>query len=157
MVANSLGWFAGSTGEWQESLPTGVVTTMAIPEMSSEFREVNLLAPDGESSPVFVTATAAAPTISPGEPAVSVATIGPLNKVGIWTFRSRPESEGASADRSETVLAEVAVSLASERETDLRPFRESVNSSQIQFTTAGWFSRPLWYSLILMACLLTAV
>jgi hypothetical protein len=168
MVANSLGWFSGSTGELQQSLATGTVTTVAIEDATSAADAFQLAAPDGTYSPVVVTsvvevmpaATATTPAFA--DSSTFTATIGPLNEVGVWSVQRRAKRNDqqpadAESQTEATTLSEVAVNLASARETDLRPLPELVESPQTLVTTAGWFSRPFWYYLILLACILTTV
>ncbi|MDA1229667.1 MAG: hypothetical protein O2856_02745, partial [Planctomycetota bacterium] len=168
MVANSLGWFSGSTGELQPSLPTGSVTSLTIEEAPDVNNELELGAPDGTRSLLVVNnadsvALASSTGIANVVGSTSVSTtIGPLNEVGVWSVslvsHARPSTATVStANDASPVLAEVAINLANARETDLRPLKELVESPQTQVTVAGWFSRPFWYYLILLACLLTTV
>ncbi len=151
MVANSLGWFSGSTGELKQSFPTGTVTTVLLDDTTNSGDEFELASPDGTSSPIVVMRTGTATIENPSATADVAdfssisATIGPLTQVGVWSIKSTQ------------VLAEVAVNLANARETDLRPLKEFFESPQTQVTTAGWFSRPFWFYLILLACILSAV
>ncbi len=170
MVANSLGWFSGSTGELKRSFPTGAVTTVTLADSANAVDELQLASPDGASSPIVVTKTGTA-TIENPSTTGDVAdfsslstTVGPLNQVGVWSIDqvdlmgSDPQLEMKGSDpiKSTQVVAEVAVNLANARETDLRPLKELIESPQTQVTTAGWFSRPFWFYLILLACMLSA-
>lgn len=157
MVSNSLGWFSGSTGEWQPALPAGAVTTIVIPERFGVPHDVDLVEPDGKSATVIVQSTEAASATAVVPSGDAAVTVGPLNRAGVWSIRSHAEKAAAENDQSETVLAEIAVNLADKRETDLRPHNELAESPQSRFTTAGWFTRPLWYYVVLLTCLLTTV
>ncbi len=170
MVANSLGWFSGSTGELQPSLATGAVTTVSIEDAISADDVVQLVAPDGTRSSVVITsAVAVMPSATTTTPAVAdsstfTATIGPLNEVGVWSVQRGTQSNGQQSAGAESqamaeakTLTEIAVNLASARETDLRPLQQLVESSQTLVSAAGWFSRPFWYYLILFACILTTI
>ena len=170
MVANSLGWFSGSTGELQQSLATGAVTTVSLEDATATDDDFQVSAPDGTHSPVVatraVTAMPAATTTTSAvvDSSTFTATIGPLNDVGVWSVQRRGKDHDqetvdaqSDADPEATTLSEVAVNLASARETDLRPLQELVESPQTLLTTAGWFSRPFWYYLVLLACVLTTV
>ncbi len=181
MVANSLGWFAGQTGELQESLATGSMTSVTlespllrptanatvpaeghllVPQTSAG--GLMLISPSGTTSAVFTDTAQAASAIRSD---VSVATdagpvtsiVGPLIEVGIWTVSEQSSSADATESTAAKRLTEVAVNLASERETDLRPLQQLVDSPQTQITSAGWFSRPLWFYLIIVACVLTSL
>ena len=181
MVANSLGWFAGQTGELQESLATGSMTSVTlespllrptanatvptegrllVPQTSA--RGLMLISPSGTTSAVFTDAAQAASAIrsdvsgaTDAGPVTSI--IGPLNEVGIWTVSEQSSAADATESTAAKRLTEVAVNLASERETDLRPLQQLVDSPQTKITSAGWFSRPLWFYLIIVACVLTSL
>jgi hypothetical protein len=157
LVANSLSWFSGSTGELRQAFPTGTVAKIAIPDLFSGAGELDLIAPDGETSSILVKAGESDVSIPPTESGVAFASIGPLNKVGVWSVEDHQENKETIAERTERSLAEIAVNLANERETNLRPLTEFNESSRTQFTTVGWFSRPLWYYFVLLASLLTTI
>ncbi len=179
MVANSLGWFSGTTGELQVSVSTGSVSTMNVStddadaaragvsndpqqkdslqgssQSAEETRRVNasLKAPSGtvEAVPLSVSE-------DPNNSAF-VATFGPLDEIGIWTLSPEKKTvTTAIAGESESQFAEVAVNLASERETDLRPLAQLLESTQSKDASSGWFSRPFWFYLIFIACVLTSI
>jgi len=157
MVANSLGWFSGSTGELQQSLPTGAVTTVTINDETHAADDLMLTSPGGKTTPVVVTSTDSAMVTTESVRSSMSATLGPLNEVGVWSVSQGIKGAETKSDIPKIVLAEVAINLANDRETDLRPLRDLVESPQTRFTSAGWFSRPFWYYLILSACILTAL
>ena len=146
LVANSLGWFSGTTGEFQASMPTGEVATLAVTTTAAH---ASLQSPAQKTSRVVVS------TPSDSESDSALVTVGPLNEVGLWKLTATgsttaQKSEGQEMDS----LAEVAVNLASERETDLRPLKELLDSPQSKTIMAGWFGKPLWFYLIILACVL---
>ncbi|HQZ67345.1 MAG TPA: hypothetical protein PLY87_19785, partial [Planctomycetaceae bacterium] len=180
MVANALNWFAGTSGELQPSIPSGSVTTVRLDAAALNSDQPQLFSPSGKLFPIAVSATEySTPQIENADASDShgnksviqietaaadrqTVTIGPLNEVGVWTIvnnlttdesQNKPSSEAIQAD----VLAEVAVNLASERETDLRPLEQLTESTQATAVTANWFSRPLWFYLTCVAILLTCV
>ncbi|MEJ7594770.1 MAG: BatA and WFA domain-containing protein [Planctomycetaceae bacterium] len=163
MTANLLGWFLGSTGELQPSLSTGAVTTVTIDEMAAAAEDLELISPDGGSSPVVVAARADSQTVTskatdpPTVDGSAETTIGPLNEVGVWAVIHRVKNAQTRVDFPDKVLAEVAVNLADDRETDLRKMKEIIESPHMHFPSAVWFSRPFWFYLILMACVLTTL
>ena len=163
MTANLLGWFFGSTGELQPSLPTDAVTTVTLDETAGAAENLKLISPEGVSSPVVVTAGTDSQTVnsSATDPltadGLAETTIGPLNEVGVWAVIRGVKDAQTNVDSPDQVLAEVAVNLADDRETDLRPMKELIESPQMHFPSAGWFSRPVWFYLILMACVLTTL
>ncbi len=149
LVANSLGWFSGTTGEFQASMPTGEVATLAVTTTAAH---ASLQSPAQKTSRVVVS------TPSDSESDSALVTVGPLNEVGLWKLTATgPTTAQKSEGQEMDSLAEVAVNLASERETDLRPLKELLDSPQSKTIMAGWFSKPLWFYLILLACVLTSV
>lgn len=149
LVANSLSWFAGTTGELQASLPTGSVTTLTLATKASH---VSLLSPGNSLT------SAACSLIKTSETESSI-TVGPLNETGLWKLS--PEAPGvvekAEVPGSIDPIAQLAVNLANERETDLRPLKGLVESPQSQMVAASGFSKPIWFYLIVLACVLTCV
>jgi len=149
MVANSLGWFSGTTGELQASVPTGAVVTLAV---TTKAANASLQSPLQNISSVAVS------TPSSIESNSSLVTVGPLNEVGVWKLTvTRSATAKTVEGQVLDSLAEVAVNLASERETDLRPLTDLLDSPQSRTMAAGWFSKPLWFYLIILACVLTSV
>lgn len=129
MAANALGWFAGTKGELRESLASGSVTDWELPGKAS----YALHSPDGRTLPLPTDGTKA--------------TLGPLDRCGVWTI----DHAGTSADAKAEAKAdfEVACNLADRRESDLRPPREWKTTSTAE--QAGFGGRPLWYILIMLA------
>jgi len=151
MIANSLGWFSGTTGELQASVPTGSVTTLTVQKESIDASRTFLLSPSQKVLDITI------PAPSESDSGDIPATIGPLNEVGLWKLtQSKVDSAQLKGDVKDSI-AEVAVNLASTRETDLRPLKELRDSSQTKTLTAGWFSRPFWFYLVIAACILTSV
>jgi len=178
MVANSLGWFAGTTGELQPSLPAGSITTVDVNEaLQANAGEMILESPGGKRKRIAnltpTSGQSATNSSFEGEkelldagknPAKHLSKrlpIGPLDEVGVWSLTE--QTSGPARDRpmneygQTPALTEIAVNLASERETDLRPAPQLVSSPQTKTAAPAWFSRPLWFYLILMACSLTSI
>ena len=171
MVANSLGWFAGQTGELQESLVTGSMTSVTLESplntsvgepVPADGRPVAfrpraggllLTSPSGVTSSVIADAAQTATSTDAG---TLTSLIGPLNEVGIWSVSTLSSAESATESPTAAILTEIAVNLASERETDLRPSKELVDSPQTKITSTGWFSRPFWFYVIMIAVVLTS-
>jgi von Willebrand factor type A domain/Aerotolerance regulator N-terminal len=171
MVTNSLGWFAGQSGELRESTATGSVSNVdfaVTPDIRSD--AFAILSPSSQKSQFIanrvnhhvpsmkLVADRAQETSSRSEAAEAMSgRIGPLNEVGIW--RIKPQVEVDSKNPSETEVAslfDIAVNLASLRETDLRPAKELLESVKTQTKLTGWLGRPFWYYLVVAACLLAA-
>lgn len=186
LVANSLGWFSGASGEMQTSMTTGSVRSLAVATNHPYLRSVspanagrsrqpvesstnpNSLAPQlrdvsGAGRVTTVKVQLASPSSQTSEVLLQTAvetettstTVGPLNECGIWKLMPPETSDANLAGHAS--LAEVAVNLASDRETDLRPLDQLKSSAVTETTRSGWFSRPLWFYLILLACVLTSV
>ena len=180
MVANSLGWFAGQTGELQEALATGSMTTVMLEKSLNPDAQASqppaesslangtsradflLTSPSGVTSSVITDVadsglTNGSDTADPNNAEPISAIIGPLNEVGIWSVKAHSSFVSPAESSDSRVISEVAVNLASERETDLRPLKELVDSPQTKITSAGWFSNPFWFYLIIVASVLTSL
>lgn len=158
MVSNALGWFAGTSGELNRSLSTGVVESVTL-DLSTQppMTPLRLKRPDGESEKIAIVAdvrdeqTADDPSTVQGNEIPDKATVGPLQQVGVYEVTAQPED-----DTEPSPLATIAVNLANRRETDLRPTADMVDTGG-DTVVAGWFSRPVWYYLAALAALLTLV
>jgi hypothetical protein len=138
MVTNSLGWFAGQIGELRESLATGSMTEVGVADADVESAsEFLLLSPSLESQPLTVRGTVDNPHLS----------IPSLDECGVWSI-----ARGTSDDA--VPLIDLAVNLANDAETDLRAPAELM-TEEPQTLIAGWFTRPIWFYLTAIACLVT--
>jgi hypothetical protein len=72
--------------------------------------------------------------------------LGPLDECGVWTLVSR-----ASAGE-QTMLTQLSVNLANERESDLRPPEDQVTDPAAASLAASWLARPLWFYIVGVAC-----
>jgi hypothetical protein len=144
LVANALGWFAGTKGELRESLSTGAVADITLPESmrSSNSQKpapparLVLRSPEGKSSPI-------------GGGGKKV-TVGPMARCGVWQI-----VQEAGQTESEPEPVEVACNLASREESDLRT-SEPLKEEQAAWV-AGFGIRPIWFYLLALAWLLTGV
>ena len=144
MVANALGWFAGTKGELRESLSTGVVTDIELPPSADAARGgLALLAPDGRSKPLPASG--------------NKVTVGPLDQSGIWSI-VRPASEeskaGAKGQDAPKPLLEVACNLASRPESDLRSPLPTTSRASVVGGFGGW---PIWVMLCAVALALAGL
>ena len=158
LISNALGWFSGTAGELQNSVSTGDLTQLNI---EAEAGSVALLeSPSRRTLKVTVPDSAAA--------ADRLMTLGPFNEAGIWRLmpeKSTPEksttvkstSRQAVDQLPQLSLAQIAVNLASERETDLRPSKALQESQVVRMNSETWLSKPLWFYLTIAACLITCV
>lgn len=143
LVSNALGWFAGTKGELRESLATGAVAQIALPETIQRAlgsggpdAELLLQSPDGNTRPLA--------------DADGSVTIGPLDQCGIWRIVWR-------RDARNTVRHEVpiACNLTNAEESDLRiPVGPSAPTPTL---TAGIGGRPIWYYLVAAAWLMAGL
>jgi hypothetical protein len=154
MVTNALGWFAGQTGELRPSLQTGTVTELDLAGTPLRAaREIRLRSPAGDSLPLNMRrqSTGVEPpaedaSMSPTGQAPSV-TIPPLDECGVWSIVR------AAGGGSEEPIAELAVNLANESESDLRTPSRRIDEAPSR-TAASWLTRPIWFYLAAATCLL---
>jgi len=143
LVANALGWFAGTKGELLEARPTGTVAELEVPAQSPSGNEKDTIAlrsPDGADQPVAVNG--------------DKATVGPLDRCGVWSLVRQPAAQASKAklkDNEKPVL-EVACNLANARESDLRAPQEL--KSRTSIAQAGFGGWPIWFVLIVLAWVL---
>jgi hypothetical protein len=130
LVSNALAWFVGGQGELRESLAAGAVTEV---ELSAPGKgERRLVSPDGRSRAL------------PDGP--TRATLGPLDRCGIWTVSRAGESGKGKGSLPEV---ELASNLANVQESDLRP----PVGLEAKATRAGpgFGGQPVWFCLIAAA------
>jgi hypothetical protein len=144
MVANALGWFAGTKGELRESLSTGVVTDIELPPSAEASKGgLTLLAPDGRSKPL--------PNLG------NKVTVGPLDECGVWSI-VRPPAEGskpvAKGKEAPKPLLEIACNLASRPESDLRSTIPTTSKASLVAGFGGW---PIWVVLCAVALALAGL
>lgn len=160
MTTNALSWFAGQPGELQPALSGGQLTQLnplAIPSTSTNDQSAEKSV--GEST-VDMNATLRQHKLrllSPtgAETPVVSQQVGPLDEIGIWRVALASESDPASEPQ---IFQRYAVNLANAAETDLRPQEEKLaaQADDADLTTA-WFSRPIWFYLIVAATLFCAL
>ncbi len=167
LITNALSWFAGQPGELQPSIAAGQLTVLneAI-DAGSDAIEVDTVSADAkeeveERTPTGSEAVSARNhqmvLVSPSgeESTLPGNQIGPLNEVGVWSVYEE-KNEIESADTSDPLqgllLQRIAVILADANETDLRPDDE-VRSAAESMIANAWFTRPVWFYLIVVACL----
>jgi hypothetical protein len=161
LATNALGWFADTAGELRESLATGAVTSIDLPEsvMTNGKRlPLELLSPGDANS----TSTGRAPQMLP--PELMNVTVGPLDRCGFWTVApASVEAEGASSGTlgapgrtpSASPILEIACNLANREESDLRTPEPLLANAKPSPLTAGLASRSFWFYLTIVAFLLT--
>jgi hypothetical protein len=145
MITNALSWFAGQPGELQPSLAGGQLATLnqGPTELSIRQQELRLMSPAGTESPLVSQQ------------------VGPLNQVGIWNVVAAKTSTGDSDNENDIENEPVqrfAVNLASEQESELRPEPALLDSAGEEMLLGSvWFSRPVWFYLIVAATLFCAL
>ncbi|MEZ6130014.1 MAG: BatA and WFA domain-containing protein [Planctomycetaceae bacterium] len=146
LVTNALSWFAGQPGELQPSVMAGQLTTLDTVNQAEEGATLRMLmAPGGTTSPLLSQQ------------------IGPLNEVGVWSVfqgnsgTATADSAGNDSDVVDGILVQqIAVNLANENETDLRPVEPASTGDDV--VVAGtWLTRPVWFYLIVLATVSCAV
>lgn len=155
MVTNALGWFTGEAGELTPALTTGSVARIPIPD-DARNRVLSLTSPDGDKSAVtLASALEPAPNVA-AEAATNDrqhASIGPLERVGIWQV----SAESAGGVLPATTVTELACNLSSPRETDVRTPTELQSATAADPLRASWFSRPIWFYCAMTAFLFAVI
>lgn len=169
MITNALSWFRGGNGEMQGSLSTGQLTSVPLDEeklsktatlvlQSPSGRETKIVRPQPPQAETKPNSTVGAPappaaadqaqtvTNAPASAPVANLSLGPFDECGLWSVIARESPE------KESVAAELAVNLANERESDLRPREELIADPASAALAAGWFARPLWFYIVACAC-----
>jgi hypothetical protein len=167
MITNALNWFQGEAGELESALATGQSPkNMQIPEKGQ--RQVNLW---WKSPKDHEYALNIRPLESSGDPPVINATskdggsgaeaqdsrdgprysTRPFDECGIWSLVNRKSAN------EEELVAEWAVNLADERESDVRPLPTLDSTSVKAKLASGWIARPLWFYLAVVACLFAVI
>lgn len=144
MMSNALAWFEGSGGELREAVSTGAVAEIDLPDNllsagGETASELILQAPDGGGQRVPV--------------ANGKTTIGPLDWAGVWRLKPALASDGESQPQQPQL--EIACNLADPAESDVRVI-EDVTPNQTSLT-AGIGGRPIWFYLIVIAWIMTAI
>ncbi len=144
MVANALGYFAGTKGELRESLPTGAVVDLDLPGSKEAAGPLALRSPDGRTRPL--------PKLG------SKVTVGPLDRAGVWSIVPAPAADaGKGAGKDEAPprpILEIASNLASREETDLRSPLPTSPRSVLAGGFGGW---PIWVMLAALALALAGL
>ncbi len=144
MVANALGWFAGTKGELRESLSTGSVAELELPATAEPGKGgLALRAPDGRTRTLPVDG--------------NKVTVGPLDECGIWSIvrpqAGPPTGDSKAKDEPKPIL-EVACNLASRAESDLRSPLATTSHASLAGGFGGW---PIWVILAAAALVLAAL
>ncbi len=154
MITNALSWFAGQPGELQPSVAGGQLAklnTAAISPTETDNRTDETVAPDPSEVNDPPIRQRGLQLLSPAgaETAVLSQQVGPLDEIGIWDIVQAQSDKEES--QSQTVQR-FAVNLANAAESDLRPEEAALASSGGEGAlTSAWFSRPVWFYLIVTA------
>lgn len=148
MISNALGWFSEMTGDLVQSVNSGSVAR--VPLTSAANGPLQLVSPTKKSIEVT-------PVPVPDDPSDAVTvTTGPLNEAGLWTLTT-VKREGEMSVENDKTEAAVAVNLASDKESDLRPRASISAAADSGQEVSRWLSRPLWIYLTIVAMILTCV
>jgi hypothetical protein len=153
MATNALAWFAGQSAELRESLASGSVTEISLPDQGPAASPLAIVTPTGQTRPL--------------PSGLSKTVLGPLDACGLWSVTKLvTETSSSSAPlrsggtRNVTVatpVIELACNLASRTETDLRVPENRLKSEPPTGFSATWFTRPIWFYLVSAAWLLAVV
>jgi hypothetical protein len=186
MVTNALGWFAGTSGELQIASPTGTAILYQ-PEEKLNSMQMTLTSPSGVEHLLAVSQprvpvdrdkrTADENDLSlrdSGQTAAEIdaslsLTLGPFDESGIWALSTASPNAAMNRDsstagdqqtsgtRPTNPVSRFAASVASRRETDLRPPEEMRKNVETQALASGFLARPVWFYLVAVGCLLTMI
>ncbi len=175
LVSNSLSWFSGGSGQLEMAIAAGgnaKLTESSTTESSaidtSSTTPANKRAEKpadttkATSEKIVANETQSRWLVSPQKTVqlVGGGITGPLQKVGVWSVATGLDPGGSKATAEDplirgTVLQSIAVNLASAGETDLRPNTDPTRATaELQ---ASWFTRPLWFYLAALVCILSVV
>jgi hypothetical protein len=137
LVTNSLGWFAGQSGELRESLPAGAVTSIDLPSRTAKSPALAVISPLGDKRTL--------------PPEITRVSLGPLDACGVWRVDTQTQNTPQTNATPAPPIAEVACNLASPEESDLRVPKDLLGKSETALTAAGFFNRPIWLYLLVFA------
>jgi hypothetical protein len=156
MTTNALAWFAGQSGELRESLASGSVMEVSLPEQTADASPLAVVTPSGETRPL--------------PSGLTKTVVGPLDACGLWQVTkllTETASSGAPPKGDGTMsvpgtsqtppIIEFACNLASRTESDLRVPERLLKAQPPATLAAGWFTRPIWFYLVAAAWLLATV
>jgi hypothetical protein len=132
LASNALAWFSHFETEVREAVAAGSSAEVDLPAPQSGSAEFLLRAPDGSTRPL--------------RSAGGKTRVGPLDRAGVWSVVSGPES---------AVVAEIACNVCNPAESDLRGPEGLASAAVAQ--GAGFFSSPLWAYLLGAAWLLAGL
>ena len=163
LVTNALSWFAGLPGELQPSISAGQMTSLSLGDDLADAegpaegatRDVDL------ASEEKIAPTVQRTLVSPSQQQFPLLgnQVGPLSEVGVWSVieSNMLTRESVAEALAERVLQHVAVNLANENESDLRPEDTPPSSIGTSVMSGDWFTRPTWFYLIVGACVLSTL
>jgi len=152
MVTNALSWFAGSSGELNESIATGRMELFDPTVLSSTDSELTFISPTEQKTIVTLPQPEADAT-EPDWQAPASVLLGPFNHCGLWHLQTEAEDDEAEPES----VATFAVNLANERETNLVAVASLLEEAEPSTVLSSWLARPVWYYLSAIACLLLVV
>ncbi len=149
MVTNALNWFVESSGELRESSKTGDLVSWPIDSKTFAGGAMILQTPARVETEI-----AAFHGVKASEMKQNEMTIGPFEQSGVWAIGSQFMTKVAQGKEPVEFVSNIAVNIASERETDLRPTEAMLERSNESTSLSGWFGKPVWYYLIAAAAVL---
>ena len=157
MVTNALSWFAGSAGDLRESASTGEITSFEpddqlIEKIQSGAR-LTLVSPSEKKmsisgGPSDAAKSEATVDLDSAEKNTGPFSLGPFDECGIWKLQTLLESDSADEDVQPATVANFAVNISNQRESNLIPPEAMLEKGSQPKMLAGWFAKPVWYYLI---------
>lgn len=171
LVSNSLSWFSGGSGQLEMAIAAGgnarlaeSITIQSTAKDAASTTPADKTADTTKAIGDNVVANEAQSRwlVSPQKTVQPLGggITGPLQKIGVWSVTTGIAPSGSMAPAEDLlsrgiVLQNIAVNLASAGESDLRPSTDpSQATAELQ---ASWFTRPLWFYLAALVCVLSVV
>ncbi len=148
LVSNAMTWFAGSASDIELSLKPDETFSLSVPaNVVGDSRMLTLTGPNAVVRSVPIRRGEDA--VSDGSAGSTAIQLGPFPSVGLWSLKS-PLTDSQSLS--------IPVNLSDLRESDLRPVKSLADrTSSARSLPSTGFSRPIWMTLITLACVLTCV
>ncbi len=164
LITNALSWFAGQPGELRPSIAAGQMTRLALARDS--FDTTGPSSEASQDSGVFTQSAVLPETqrvlVSPSQKESPLLSnqVGPLSEVGLWSVMEKSAATPVGStdeEPDENLIQRFAVNLANANETDLRPWEGQLANADSSAVSRSWFTRPIWFYLIVAACLLSTL
>lgn len=150
MVSNILKWCSSDRDDLLPAQNTGSLLSLDLtqqwPDLQAH-KNLSITSPSKESQAVLPVKN----TNDDGSLRNVLATIGPFDEAGVWEVAA----DNGAQDKPEKVSVQsIAVNLSNAQESDTRQVATTDASPAVAAFVSSYFSRPLWFYLAFLACLL---